>query len=148
LKVKSATKGEKKFVRRGKSKYPEIEHVIGKLQKAADMLNKRNDLEPAVYLHPPATNSLYFTSLQEAEAVNKITYWEPPANDDTIPTTQVRIEAWVVKLLGAMKNNEGCLRTNDDKDNSATVRRWGEEASYYPPTALEAASWKIIVGFP
>lgn len=139
------TKGEKKFVRRGKSKFPEIQAVMRKLQEAADKLNVRSDIEPAAYPHPPASNGLYFTSAKEAAAVNKITYWEPPANDDTIPATQAEIEAWVKKLLDAIKNNEGCLRTNKDKDSSAFISRWAEGASYFSARALEAAAWKLAV---
>ncbi|KAJ4991151.1 hypothetical protein SVAN01_03279 [Stagonosporopsis vannaccii] len=142
-KNKSDPKREKKFVRRGKSKYPEIAKVLGKLQRAADILNERSDLEPATYPHLPARNGLFFTNTQEAESVNKITYWEPPANDNTIPTTQAEREAWVVKLLVAIRNNEGCLKTNNDKDSSAFVRRWGNDAGYYSTTALEATAWKL-----
>ncbi|KAJ8118694.1 hypothetical protein OPT61_g381 [Boeremia exigua] len=142
--VKKSSSEKLKFTRRAQSKFSEIQDVMEKLQAAADQLNARDDIEPADYPHPPYTNGLYFTSAQAAAAVNMITYWEPPTDDDTIPTTQAEREAWVIRLMASIKNNRGCLKTNEQKDSQSFLRRWADGATFFPATAVEAVAWKIL----
>ncbi|KAH6639204.1 hypothetical protein C7974DRAFT_373467 [Boeremia exigua] len=140
-KVKSVMK----FTRRTKSRYPEIMKVMKRLQDASEVLNERNDIEPAIYPNPPAASGLHFSSAQAASVVNKIVYWEPPANDTTIPTTQSEREAWVVKLLTSIRNNQGCLKTNEKQDSQSFLRRWAPGATFYTATTLEAVAWQVLV---
>ena len=136
---------KRKWTRRDHSKFSEIMNVLPKFHDAVEKLSQRNDTHPDPDALTPAANGLYFSRYQDAAVVNMITYWQPPQDDDTIPTTQASREIWIHRLLSAIKNNQGCLKTNESKPSTSFQIRWGTNATFYPPTAIEAVAWKILV---
>ena len=139
----AGTEKKKKWVRRQHSKYPEIMAVMARLQEAAQKLTEWENSKPAVQPLLPAPNGLYFSSILGANAYNNITYWDPPVNDSTIPTTQAARENLVIELLSDIKNNKNCLKTNEQKDSQSFQNRWADGANFYAAPALEAVAWRL-----
>lgn len=135
----------KTWVSRKASKHDDIAVVIPAMQSAVKVLKERNDTDPS----PDPTNrlpsGLYFSSADAAASANLITYWDPPANDLSIPSTQAGVESWIHRLVNAINNNVGCIKTNTEKDSKSWIIRWGDGATFYRKTAIEAVAWKLYV---
>lgn len=123
----------------------EISGVMDKLRDVVDKLNQQEHTHPAPNTRAPAANGLYFSRFEDAATANLITYWDPPTDDDTVPTTQASREAWIHRLVTAIKNNKGCLKANENRESKAFRIRWADNAIFYPPTAFEVVAWKILV---
>lgn len=143
--VDSSSSKTKTWVNRKASKHDDIAAVIPAIQCAVKVLKERDDTDPP----PDPTNllpsGLYFSSPTAAAAANLITYWDPPANDPSIPRTQAGVEAWIHRLVDAINNNVGCVKTNTEKDSQGWIIRWGDGAVFYRKTAIEAVAWKLYV---
>lgn len=143
--VDSSGTRTKTWVSRKASKHDDIAVVIPAMQSAVKVLRERNDTDPS----PDPTNllpsGLYFSSPNAAALANLITYWEPPANDPSIPSTQAGVEAWIHRLVNAINNNQGCVKANSESDRKGFVVRWGNGAVFYRKTAIEAVAWKLCV---
>lgn len=137
----------KKWVVKQKSKYADIEAVIPQMQTVVKKLRERNDTD--LLPDPPnrRPSGLFFSNAEEAASANRLRYWEPPANDNSIPTTQVEIEAWVRRLVDAMLNDQGCLKTNSEQESRSHVNRWSAGAQFYRRRAIEAVAWRLLVSF-
>jgi hypothetical protein len=121
--------------------------VISKLQNAADKLNIWEETKPEEQSMSRSSTGLYFGSVDAANAINKISYWDPPKNDATIPTTQDARENVVKELVIMIKNNKGCLVLNG-VERKAFLNRWGDDADLFDAWAIEAVAWRILVSFP
>lgn len=140
---KKTSTSEKKWKRKSKSKYAEVQAVVGKMQDAADKLNEWEETKPEESPLQVLSNGLYFNSAKEANALDMITYWDPPKDDLTIPTTQEARVAVVKKLVANIKNNKNCLTLGED--GKAFMNRWGDKASFFKESALEAVAWNVLV---
>ena len=84
------------------SKHDDITVVIPAIQSAVKVLKERNDTDPSPDPTPDPTNllpsGLYFSSSSAAASANLITYWDPPANDPSILSTQAGAEAWIHRI--------------------------------------------------
>jgi hypothetical protein len=136
-----------KFVSKKKSKYTDVAAVIPQMQSAVEKIKGRNDTD--MLPDPPnlLPSGLYFVGPNEASLANWITFWESPANDNSIPTTQSDMEAWVHRLVRSMLNEQGCLRTNTDQESKSHTNRWSAGAQFYRRTAIEAVAWRLLVSF-
>lgn len=141
----SATLTNKKWVSKKTSKHTDITAVIPAMQSAVRKLRARSDTDP---LPDPSTllaNGLYFTNADSAVRANRITYWQSPSNDQSVPTKQVEVESWIHRLVNAISNNIDCVKTNLDKDSKGWMVRWANGATFYRKTAIEALAWKLLV---
>ncbi|KAJ4319239.1 hypothetical protein N0V94_004028 [Neodidymelliopsis sp. IMI 364377] len=138
----SALKVEKKWKRKSKSKHETIKRVLPQLQEAADKLNKWEETRPQERVESRTSSGLFFGSVEAANAANMITFWDPPANDVTIPTTQADKETVVKDLVVAIKNNKGCLTLGTERQAFKT--RWADGAIFFKESAIEAVAWRIF----
>jgi hypothetical protein len=115
------------------------------MQNAVQKLKGRNDTDPLP--DPPnlLPSGLFFSDANAAALANLIRYWESPANDRSIPTTQAEAEAYIHRLVNAINNNVGCVKTNTERDSKGWVIRWADGAVFYRKTAIEALAWRLYV---
>jgi hypothetical protein len=117
--------------------------VLPQLQEAAGKLNKWEETRPQEQVESRSSSGLFFGSVEAANAANMITFWDPPANDVTIPTTQADKEAVVKDFVVAIKNNKGCLTLGTERQAFKT--RWADGAVFFKESAIEAVAWRILV---
>lgn len=142
-----SNKTTKKWVIKQTSKYDEIRALIPQMQSAVKLLKDRNDTD--LLPDPPnrLPSGLFFRNATDAASANLIRFWQPPLNDTTIPTTQGEEESWVQRLVNAMFNEDGYLKTNEEQDSKSHVNRWSQGADFYRKTAIEATAWRLVVSF-
>jgi hypothetical protein len=136
-----------KWVFKKKSKYTDVAAVIPQMQSAVEKIKERSDIDMLPDPQNLLPSGLYFSNANEAALANWIRFWESPANDETIPITQSDMEAWVHRLVDAMFNEQGCLRTNSEQESKSHINRWSAGAQFYRRTAIEAAAWRLVVSF-
>ncbi|KAF2996217.1 hypothetical protein E8E13_002394 [Curvularia kusanoi] len=137
------TAGGHRWVEKTKSKYEVLNKLLPKFNEAVRMVKDRNDVMPP----PPSTpgpNGLYFANANAAAKANKIVYWEPLQNDHSIPTSRGQVEDCVRMLVAAIKNNKGCVKSNEDNDSIAWSNRWADGATYFAANIPESVAWKIV----
>ena len=89
---------------------------------------------------PTFNMALHFSNYQDVER-NTGAAFESPKNDETIPSTNVEQQPYVVRLFASIK------ATDNVRENTTTAthqNRWGPNATYYTDIDFEMVAWRVV----
>lgn len=84
---------------------------------------------------------MYFRNYAESRVPMSLLQWSAPDNDLTIPRSDADDRNYVRQLITAFRSVENA----NDAPKSQYIGRLKDDSDFYPPWAIEACAWNILV---